>query len=63
MLWKHQAFGILGLLFLSQEMFLALEESWAYVPQSVVGDHRLLKYIKTGQFPPPENHLLARACL
>lgn len=34
-LWKHQAFGILGLLFLLQEMFLTLGESWVHVPWSV----------------------------
>lgn len=52
-LGKHQAFGILGLLFLLQEMFLALGESWVNVPWSVADDHCLLKYIKTGHCSPP----------
>lgn len=52
-LWKHQAFGILGLLFLLQEMFLALGESWVNVPWSVADDHCLLKSIKTGHCSPP----------
>lgn len=63
MLWKHQAFGILGLL---QEMFPTLGESWVDVPWSVADDHCLLKDIYKGwtlpssEKPPPKKGMSRR---